>query len=90
MIALIFGLLFWLRNRKKWRLTQLGKFDNAMQKQPGYQASEMTASDTHTMPVETDGRMLDHEMSGNPIAQAKTVGELEGSGTTAEPIGTAR
>lgn len=89
-VALVSGLLFWLRNRKKWRLTQLGKFDDSMQKQPGYQASEMTASDTHAVPVETDGRMLDHGMSGNPIAQAKFVTELDGSGTTGETIGTAR
>ncbi len=58
-----------------------------MPKQLKYHASEMTASDT---PIETDGNILRHEMSGNPIAQARFVEELEGSGVTGEPVGTAR
>jgi len=58
-----------------------------MPKQPGYQASELTAT---TLPIETDGKVLRHEMSGNPIAQARFVEELEGSGVTEGHIGTAR
>jgi len=89
-IALVAGLLFWLRNQRKRRQSQLARHDESMQKPPGYQESELTAADTHTAPVETDGRLLDHEMSGNPVAKTKFVGELEGSGTTGKPIGTAR
>lgn len=86
-IALVAGLLLWLRARRRRRLTQLDKDNVLMPKQPGYQASELTAT---TLPIETDGKVLRHEMSGNPIAQARFVEELEGSGVTEGHIGTAR
>ncbi len=67
-IALVSCLLLGLRTRKRRRLTQLDKHTGSMPKQLKYHASEMTASDT---PIGTDGNILRHEMSGNPIAQAR-------------------